>query len=201
MLVKGLLVTWATTSSATMQLTFFPEYHSFSRRKVNTMLISGVLHTLKAKFLGPTWGPSVANRTQVGSMLAPWTLLSEYMQLSSMGVCIGSHVIQYTCIHDLCSWLFLLHSQYYWLLLPTNNGCTVRIPSLLGSLLLHYVERYLSSLNANQTHRFCSSIYSALYEWKWQWFGNKYIQAYCISADFQLCTILWDISDDMLPLS
>ena len=29
-----------------------------------------------ANFMGPTWGPSGANRTQVGPMLAPWTLLS-----------------------------------------------------------------------------------------------------------------------------
>ena len=29
-----------------------------------------------ARFMGPTWGPSGANRTQVGPMLAPWTLLS-----------------------------------------------------------------------------------------------------------------------------
>ena len=27
-------------------------------------------------FMGPTWGPSGTNRTQVGPMLAPWTLLS-----------------------------------------------------------------------------------------------------------------------------
>ena len=27
-------------------------------------------------FMGPTWGPSGADRTQVGPMLAPWTLLS-----------------------------------------------------------------------------------------------------------------------------
>ena len=32
--------------------------------------------TLIARFLGPTWGPSGADRTQVGPMLAPWTLLS-----------------------------------------------------------------------------------------------------------------------------
>ena len=31
---------------------------------------------LIARFMGPTWGPSGADRTQVGSMLAPWTLLS-----------------------------------------------------------------------------------------------------------------------------
>ena len=32
--------------------------------------------TLIAKFMGPTWGPSGADRTQVGPMLTPWTLLS-----------------------------------------------------------------------------------------------------------------------------
>ena len=31
--------------------------------------------TLPAKFIEPTWGPSGAGRTQVGPMLAPWTLL------------------------------------------------------------------------------------------------------------------------------
>ena len=32
--------------------------------------------TLRARFMGPTWGPSGADRTQVGPMLAPWILLS-----------------------------------------------------------------------------------------------------------------------------
>ena len=32
--------------------------------------------TLIARFMGPTWGPSGADGTQVGPMLAPWTLLS-----------------------------------------------------------------------------------------------------------------------------
>ena len=31
---------------------------------------------LITRFMGPTWGPSGADRTQVGSMLVPWTLLS-----------------------------------------------------------------------------------------------------------------------------
>ena len=35
------------------------------------------IHTsLIAWFMGPTWGPSGADRTQVGPMLTPWTLLS-----------------------------------------------------------------------------------------------------------------------------
>ena len=32
--------------------------------------------TLITRFIGPTWGPSGADRTQVGPILAPWTLLS-----------------------------------------------------------------------------------------------------------------------------
>ena len=32
--------------------------------------------SLIARFMGPTWGPSGADRTQVGPMLAPWTLPS-----------------------------------------------------------------------------------------------------------------------------
>ena len=35
--------------------------------------------TLIAKFMGPTWGPSGAARTQVGLMLSPWTLLSGHL--------------------------------------------------------------------------------------------------------------------------
>ena len=31
--------------------------------------------SLIARFMGPTWGPSGADRTQVGPTLAPWTLL------------------------------------------------------------------------------------------------------------------------------
>ena len=44
------------------------------------METSYVYHTantpLIARFMGPTWGPSGADRTQVGPMLAPWRLLS-----------------------------------------------------------------------------------------------------------------------------
>ena len=38
----------------------------------------GVIATLIAKYMGPSWGPHGADRTQVGPMLAPWTLLSRH---------------------------------------------------------------------------------------------------------------------------
>ena len=43
------------------------------------LLSSSYNPSLIARFMGPTWGPSGANRTQVGTMLAPWTLLSGFM--------------------------------------------------------------------------------------------------------------------------
>ena len=38
---------------------------------------------LITRFMGPTWDSSGADRTQVGPMLAPWTLLSEYLQATA----------------------------------------------------------------------------------------------------------------------
>ena len=38
------------------------------------------IYVLIARLMGPTWGPSGADRTQVGPMLAPWTLLSGWWQ-------------------------------------------------------------------------------------------------------------------------
>ena len=46
---------------------------------VKSVIISHIyMYTLIARIMGPTWGPSGADRTQVGTMLAPWTLLSGY---------------------------------------------------------------------------------------------------------------------------
>ena len=43
---------------------------------------------LIARFMGPTWGPSGADRTQVGPMLSPWTLLSGTLLLCREFVCV-----------------------------------------------------------------------------------------------------------------
>ena len=54
-----------------------------------------------ARFMRPTWGPSGANRTQVGPMLAPWTLL--YGNLLSLCHCNHFHwsliFVSCICLH------------------------------------------------------------------------------------------------------
>ena len=59
--------------------------------------------SLIARFTGPTWGPSGADRTEVGSMLAPWTLLSEIMHnravLMSWTEFQSTRLYHYECWH------------------------------------------------------------------------------------------------------
>ena len=43
---------------------------------VDVHLMRKLVSTLIARFMGPIWDPSGADKTQVGPMLAPWTLLS-----------------------------------------------------------------------------------------------------------------------------
>ena len=51
---------------------------------LNALLFLELIISLIATFMGPTWGPSGADRTQVGPMLAIWTLLSGYLWQHSM---------------------------------------------------------------------------------------------------------------------
>ena len=48
--------------------------HKYSVHKSNHTFV--VIRTWKQRFMGPKWGPSRADRTQTGPMLAPWILLS-----------------------------------------------------------------------------------------------------------------------------
>ena len=46
------------------------------------------IQPLITRFMGPTWGPSGADKTQVGPMLAPWTLLSGTpLRYTPTGLC------------------------------------------------------------------------------------------------------------------
>ena len=42
------------------------------------------IHPRIARFIGPTWGPPGDDRTQVGPVLAPWTLLSGSFSLYNL---------------------------------------------------------------------------------------------------------------------
>ena len=63
---------------------------------------------LIARFMGQTWGPSGTDRTQVGPMLAPWTLLSRLRvcyqprfesQLGRYNIYIYMDTFMYVCVY------------------------------------------------------------------------------------------------------
>ena len=68
---------------------------------------------LIARFMGPTWGPSGADRTQVGHMLALWTLLSwrvwEINQNPLLLICLNSLNVTYDYINT----HILIHTNIY----------------------------------------------------------------------------------------
>ena len=78
-------------------------------------------YSLIARFIGPTWGPSGADRTQVGPMLAPWTLLSGLL----CGVeQISDNNLHFILISDL---IFAKHKRHPYAILGswkkfTNDG-------------------------------------------------------------------------------
>ena len=70
--------------------------------------IWNVFTPLIARFMGPTWGPSGADRTQVGPMLAPWSLLSGTIFLDS-----GNISLNCGCTHRL-HYLFHSHPPFFF---------------------------------------------------------------------------------------
>ena len=46
-----------------------------------------------ARFVRPTWGPSGADRTQVGPMLVPWTLLPGMIRVKCIRWVIAIHIL------------------------------------------------------------------------------------------------------------
>ena len=71
---------------------------------------------LITRFMGPTWGPSGADRTQIGPMLAPWTLVS--------GLATGHTVKQYAmCTEVLWSGRCI---RYQNMLKPSHHWPFVR---------------------------------------------------------------------------
>ena len=100
-----------------VSLTICEEIHKsqmFSPYKEPTIQMYSLLiyrllftHSPDSKFMGPTWGPPGAERTQVGPMLAPWTLLSGSFPSCQWFLSMWCHC-NMKCIH----WLWQMETVY-----------------------------------------------------------------------------------------
>ena len=70
-----------------VQCDMFSSMNYYYKQRFSAMLIivfpNIFLTTIQiAKFMGPTWGPPGSCRSQMGPMLAPWALLSGYLNIT-----------------------------------------------------------------------------------------------------------------------
>ena len=91
----------------------------------------------------PTWGPSGADRTQVGPILAPWTLLSGYMR-SAMWV-IEAMASKYNSLHAGCA----TSKPYKIHCTETARGVQCEY-SLIGKIHGNYVLNYITTIIQQQ---------------------------------------------------
>ena len=113
----------------------------WDKRRLSMPVLFCWIPTLIARFMGPTWGPHGADRTQVGPILAPWTLLSGQSQRwSPVAIAVTSlerhGVSNHRHFHCLSNGLFTLTSM---------SSCTAQ-----SSLTM---VRIMTRPNINQCYR------------------------------------------------
>ena len=81
-------------------------------------------YALIARLIGPTWGPPGADRTQVGPILATWTLLSAGIHLSAQNSIMSLEclvIYNHTEVIFDCIWFYKVLEPLTWL--PYRKVC------------------------------------------------------------------------------
>ena len=126
-------------------------------------------HTLIAKFVGPTWGLPGADRTQVGPMLATWTLLSGYTYQVTLDIPEAPLKVMVVMHGDVMTILTLCDENPLVPNIPHN--IPHKVPGLWifdDSLLLAWAScwintRFLGDLRYHGTHMTSPMIYVSRY--------------------------------------
>ena len=83
-------------------------FHISWRNPFDHWFLSLLYHTMIARFMGPTWGPSGADRTQVGPMLAPCLNKGRHKCLQIIDKISNGHSFTYRGeIHSVTPTVFL----------------------------------------------------------------------------------------------
>ena len=104
--------------------------------------------TLITIFTGPTWGPSGADRTQVGPMLAPWTLLSRTTKLTLINCAATDPPSFQKLFHEIPDdkrgfWYSYLNDDLYGVYLSTKRYIECIIPGIHRCIdLVHIINSH-----------------------------------------------------------
>ena len=134
----------------------------FSARSVKCKILT-IGTPLITKFMGPTWGPSGADRTQMGPMLAPWSLLSgtpyPTREYEIWGSCCdiiyrSECLTHYRCSHDrISSWHRRHHSNNHTTYLAHDASYGVFVMSIERSRHGRYFPSPSSYCMRNRIYR------------------------------------------------
>ena len=130
---------------------------------------------LKTRFMGSIWGPPGDNRTQVGRMLAPWSLLSgtllalilsecgEKLHIEKVWKCKGiKGLIQYIHNSEACTMELLILT--YWILVAHMY---------VGELGINWSRQWLAALLVPSHHlyqgKFLSIISIETFQFWYEW--------------------------------
>ena len=108
--------------------------------------------SLIARFMGPTWGPSGDDRTQVGPMLAPWTELSGIYYVVQWRSCQNLENVRETvpvCVYHPCTMILLFLCGHAWDIVGgrkrssqtalLRSARTLKLPNIIEWRSLKYI--------------------------------------------------------------
>ena len=130
--------------------------------------------SLITRFMGPTWGPAGANGTQVGPMLAPWSLLSgiqHHMSICYQAPWSYGPPLQGTTKRDYINWTTATTGNLSVLTHPhqqaRNSQCR-RLDMFNDNIIINY----MLSLRYNEIHDMCSYAMKNMWSYCALFFSN-----------------------------
>ena len=115
-----------------------------------------------AKFMGPTWGPPQSCRPQMGSILAPWTLLSgTHYTTNEIALFLKASDFQN-------NWVWYIRSLSF-----SFSICFVKKYTKFSKITFSHEKSSREFVNAVQLHPRNWKVYSNSFSPMWNWF--KYV--------------------------
>ena len=112
------------------------------------------MRALIARFVGPTWGPSGADRTQVGPMLAPWTLLSGFFVTVTPTQTWSIPII--TWLNNIVSNVYIQQDMFKTYTKLSNASTCLHCDVMHLSLIIAYKSHHLRVL---ETLQVCKTVW------------------------------------------
>ena len=135
---------WPNTPVGSIAQKCWPEYQPQETVSLAINLSLTLTTSLIARFMGPTWGPSGADRTQMGPMLAHELWCLGYHRYATVKVPVNSTSL-YEKNYLYIKMLHLLSQESHALFLPEETKCASQIINQKINGYLNLVEKIIKN--------------------------------------------------------